>query len=206
MSKRISELTTVTTAGPNDLIELAIVDGESPTGFSSRNIAVGNLITGGGAACRLEVRDTVQLSNGNQFTVQLTRAQLEGCSATTWNSLRSAAFKILVSTAIVPTPAYNEVGSSTIDLFYDSNGYSWERYIGNGGKQNSTTTEPLPLTNSSIPPDFGEACPLVYDVFWDSGNEILNIIFIISSENNYDGQDADILAIIDYNAIGYNAA
>ncbi len=211
MAKRISDLTQVNTATDNDLLELAIVDGESPTGYSSRSIRVGDLPGGtGGAVCRTEFNQTLD-SNENTIYLRISYDDLtSGCHIGPLdpNTLVGATFRVSLVVSYVETPSISSAyGFTQADVLFDPNDYSYMKFMSSKGKGNGAP-DALPYFPALSDPPPSGFYPVIYDVStyddgFDKGVEF--IVFLATSESEFPNE-FQLKGYVDTTTAGYDAA
>lgn len=211
MTKRISELPNVSTTTNDDLLELAQVDFNSPTGYSSRSIRVGDLPSNESSSrCRYVVDEVVTLAPypsaeyATTFTFIIPENQITPCVAGNgtlgvdghFGTLRMSLSAVIDSSAL-PTDT--------------------ERFIYFGDIQFATSTGFSPLNQSE--PYFGGGVYRPYSLSFDNvyywQGQGLQLTFRISENPNYvsfpppyinAGTEVSLLGVIDFTFASSNTS
>lgn len=206
MAKRISELPPTSFLTSDDIMEVAVVDGSSDTGYSSRHVRVGDLPagSGGNGLCRFNIGNNYPI-NENQFTISLSFDELAPClMGYPFNQLSTASLHIQFTAFHEST--YTVLGSVIADIIVNQSTYDTMRYIGSNEKSN-TSPDILPYTTSAPAIDNAVTIFDVYQYdFGEEGGRGIQIIVNINSEIGYGGIDASVVGFVDFTGAGYNPA
>ena len=210
MASRISDLPNAATLTGADIFEVSVVDGTSPTGYSSRHARIDALGTGGGAVCRIEVDTQLVVDTQNFMYLSIPFSEfVGGCvlGPTEFTSVGSAAFRLSLNTNY--PLQLNTVGHTQADISYTNGDYSYIRYMSNQGKFNTSAAETLPLfAVASDPPVFGIYLA-VYDVStydYSAEDRGFRFTLVMPSTTDYVGETFNIKGYIDWSFTTYTAA
>lgn len=160
MGTRISELPQVFQANPGDLLELAIVNEESPSGYSSHQIEVSDLLAGQGLTNRFLFSGTVTLDEfvSWQFSIPYTDLQyLIPSGPYSINTCGAASLDMSLSVFQDLGSGGGRYGSTTANIMYSTDDGKYINYFSTSGISTAGTPVTLPhfpptYTGLSIPP------------------------------------------------------
>ena len=205
MSKRISELTENDYTNPDDLIELAVSDDLSPSGYVSRSIRVSNLVTneGGSSPCRIFINEFINSGiENNTFKIFVSDEQLLECAIQdNFDQITSGVFHISLATSIAKGNDGKQVFLA--DVMFDVNGYSYSKWLASQGKMNLGTADILPLHSAELPSD--GYYPVLFDIqrYDDNGLRGMNFFIKLVSPDELIGINVEVRGYIDYTVCGY---
>lgn len=181
MSKRISELAQVFQTNPGDLVEIAIEDPETPTGYSSRKIEIVDLTAGGGLSNRFLFSGTETLDEFVSWQFSIPYQDLDYLAdGYPINDCGSATLNISLSVFQNGGSSGGKYGSTSATIIYSTDDFKQMNYMSSGGLNSAGSVVSLPL----FPPSYSGSMipPIITNVLFDAVNEILTFTVSIATD------------------------
>jgi hypothetical protein len=182
MAKRISELEEVLTINEGDMLEIAVVDGEAPTGYSSRRVNVSQLVT-----TPPELTNRFYFSGSEildefvswQFSIPYSQlAYLVNSPPYSINSCGAATLQLSLSAFIDEGSGGGKYGSTAATILYSTDAGSVMNYMSTTGLTGTGVALP------HFPPSYigSQIPPIVTGVLFDELNEELRFTIAIATD------------------------